>query len=207
MFFQYFLEADQIFEKKMKASDLCTDEMHLVRDYYWVGDWIRFLAWAAPRASSGFIKVIKPLIWSFCVNYIPDAQEVIGFRPATTQERMLSRFNCSNIYFTNPRLCRHNETFHVTMLVRTKSGRVFDSLFSASHHHLSWVEVLDTKRVCIIRYLVWVGLQLQLLHKMRFEFVMVWSDVLIPLLLEDDTLMSTQKISQTPWRFSQLWQS
>lgn len=181
------------------VTDCSTDAMRRAHRFYWAGDMIEFLAHTAPRSSNAYFRALQPLIHEFCSNYVPDLSKVLGLRPATASERRLSRFGGGRLRFKQRRLRRYNETSHVMLLVELTGGRVSDTMLSASRRFPAFVELIDVKRVAAIRFLLWVAMELERAHGLGFEFVLVWTDVFIPFLLEGCDAGVRRCVRNDPW--------
>lgn len=181
------------------AAECSTDAMRRADRFYWAGDMIEFIAHAAPRSSNARFRALQPIIHKFCTNYLPDTNKVLAVRPVTASERRLSRFGNEPLRFKQKRLRRYNETAHVMFLVENTGGRVSDTMLSASRRFPTLVELIDVKRVLAIRFLLWLAKQLEGMHKLSVDFVVVWADVLIPFVFEGCDANARRRVKSDPW--------
>lgn len=168
-----------------------TDDMRLERKCLWIGDILEACSEAAPRIND--IQIIKPVLRILCALYVPGGQP-LAFRRATRSESTLSRFFSPFRFHRSLRKVRR--ACHMVILTKYHD-RTAQIMLSASPNHLSWVECLDIDRVRHIRFLLWVGSQLQCQLALSDLFMSVWANTVIPVCHENKN--SFRRVRNGPW--------
>lgn len=140
-------------------------------------------------------KVVDHFVHVLCSRCrIPG--RVIAFRGATWTQRRLSRFKTSNFRFYG-RLHRLNCSQHLVLLVEDEK-RVSTLMFSMQKD-TPCLEIIDVDNVAAIRFLIWLGSQLQKRLSLPVAFSSVWHEVVVPFCCRG-TKSHPPSICHKPWR-------
>lgn len=154
-----------------------TEEMRVCRKWFWIGDVLRKAQ--TDYSSKLSIADYNILFQYLCKTLLSLQCKPIGFRAVTRAERKLSRFNRA-IDFLN-RFQYLNRTTHLMLLVETPDKRRAQLMFSCSLDQPQSIECIDIDKVHMIRFVIWIGIQLSQQFLVDTSFVCVWCTNVLPL--------------------------
>lgn len=140
------------------------------------------------RLAKNFIRLL------LVVGRIPGVP--VAFREANAEEQHLSRFY-SFIRFRR-KLYKCNRSHHLIVLL--KERQTLKPLMFSMHRHEDRLEIMDVSKVRTIRFLIWLGLQIQDTVCLPSSFLSVWNEVVIPHCTRDTDVVREPTVVNRPWR-------
>ena len=160
-----------------QMQSVSTEDMCVRNLWYWIGDVIR----EAETIYSSSTSVEKYIVLGqyLCNNILYLKCKLIGFRSVTRNERDLSRFHRS-IDFLGSLRCL-NRTSHLMLLVEMPDEQRAQLMFSCSLEEPQSIECIDIDKVRVIRFVIWVGIQISEQFCIDTSFMAVWCTNVLPL--------------------------
>lgn len=163
-----------------------------MRAFYTLGDTVHAAAHLSGKdpqfkLAKNFIRLL------LLVGRIPGVP--VAFREANAAEQHLSRFySCIRFH---RKLYKCNRSHHLIVLV--KERQMLTPLMFSMHREGNRLEIMDVSKVRAIRFLIWLGLQIQEATCLPTSFASIWNEVVIPCCTRDAVVVEEPTVRSRPW--------
>ena len=153
-------------------------------------------AYAAKYYNNSDLKRVRLFIDELCKK-CGISGYVIAFRGATRSQRRFSRFHRTFKFKRN--LNRLNTSQHLTLLVK-QDTHINQLMLSIPKEELC-LEVIDIEKVAAIRFLIWMGSQIQKrLALPEGEFLSCWYETVIPCCFQGTQPLNKHVLKSSAWK-------